>query len=315
MSESSFERVMELLAERREAAGDDLLGAYAETVDESLFAGDDPPPPDCRECGACCSYFHRVPVQLTDPTPRLFAWTVWEAGAASGPKLLWLRREPEAGYCVALSGRVGESALCAIYELRPSSCREFDAGSDRCHAVRRLYGLEPRLSESETRRRALALSLRGHGGREEDGFEESPEENRPEISDEAGRLKLLEELMRFSGEKIDRIVAESERLLEFFEGRGITEGADRCRRVLKAIEEDTKAMAEEQARISIPNDLEPLEPRQLEELSRDILRAGLASHGALERASRWLIELGRFAFEASGMRDRAGGMPAGPPSA
>ena len=309
MSDSSFERVMELLAERRVSASDDLLGAYAETVDESFFIEDDPAMPDCRECGACCSYFHRIPVQLTDPTPRMFTWVVWEAGAAGGPKLLWMRREPEAGCCVAFNGRVGESAFCAIYELRPGSCREFEAGSDRCHAVRRLYGLEPRLSESEQRRRACVLSLRERDdeGRAEGGFEESFEGNAPEISDETGRLRLLGELVRFSAEKIERIISESERLLEFFEERGIPEGADRCRRVMEAIGEDAKAVAQEQARIAIPGNLETLEPRQLEELSRDILRAGVVSHEALERASRWLVDLGRFAFEASGMRERVSG--------
>src|SRR5215213_2871846 len=156
MSDSAFERLMELLADRRESlpAGDGLIGSYAETADESLFAGEYPATPDCLGCGACCSYFHRIPVRLTDPTPRKLTWKVWEDGAVSGQKLLWMRREPEAGECIALDGEVGERAFCAIYELRPDSCRAFEAGSDRCRAARRMYGLEPPLSGPEQRRRA-----------------------------------------------------------------------------------------------------------------------------------------------------------------
>ena len=291
MRDETFERVMELLAERRDcvSAGDDLPGDCAETVAESLFAGNDSPAPDCRECGACCSYFHRVPVQMTDPTPRALTWKVWEAGAASGPRLLWLRREPESGRCVALSGRVGESATCAIYELRPNSCRAFEAGSDRCHAVRRLHGLEPQLSEPERIRRIRVL-----GGRGEERFEEAA----PVVSDEAGRVKFLRELIEFSREKLDDILAESKRLRGLFDERGIEQGATLCSHVMKAIEEDSKAVAEEQARISVTANVES------EEFMKDLLGLGITSHEALERASARLADLGRFAFEATGMRLR-----------
>src|SRR5205085_9638922 len=42
-----------------------------------------------------------------------------------------------------------ERTRCEMYELRPRSCRAFEAGSDRCRAVRRAYGLEPPLALSE----------------------------------------------------------------------------------------------------------------------------------------------------------------------
>ena len=44
---------------------------------------------------------------------------------------------------------LGERVACTIYENRPQVCHDFDAGSDRCHEYRRIYGLEPRLTESE----------------------------------------------------------------------------------------------------------------------------------------------------------------------
>ena len=51
--------------------------------------------------------------------------------------------------CAALVGRVGEQAACAIYEWRPSPCREFGLraplgfGDDACARARRRHGLTP----------------------------------------------------------------------------------------------------------------------------------------------------------------------------
>ena len=43
--------------------------------------------------------------------------------------------------CLALSGVVGESVLCTIYEHRPQACRQFKAGSPLCLEARKaLYG-------------------------------------------------------------------------------------------------------------------------------------------------------------------------------
>ena len=43
--------------------------------------------------------------------------------------------------CAALTGRVGEWAVCSIYEWRPSPCREFEPGSNACAQARRRHGL------------------------------------------------------------------------------------------------------------------------------------------------------------------------------
>jgi Fe-S-cluster containining protein len=45
--------------------------------------------------------------------------------------------------CAALSGRVGQSVGCSIYEWRPSPCREFSEGSDACTRARARHGLPP----------------------------------------------------------------------------------------------------------------------------------------------------------------------------
>ncbi|MCA0327045.1 MAG: hypothetical protein LCH89_15805, partial [Proteobacteria bacterium] len=43
--------------------------------------------------------------------------------------------------CAALTGRLGQRVACGIYEWRPSSCREFAAGSPACLVARRRHGL------------------------------------------------------------------------------------------------------------------------------------------------------------------------------
>ena len=97
-----------------------------------------PPPLDCQACGACCASFRvdfsvceaeggRVPdglaERLTDSTCRL------RGTDHARPR------------CAALTGRIGERVACAIYEWRPSPCREFEAGSDACLRARRRHGL------------------------------------------------------------------------------------------------------------------------------------------------------------------------------
>ena len=43
--------------------------------------------------------------------------------------------------CAALTGRIGQRVACAIYEWRPSPCREFEAGCDACARARQRHGL------------------------------------------------------------------------------------------------------------------------------------------------------------------------------
>lgn len=96
----------------------------------------------CLACGACCASF-RVD------------FSVHETQALGGSVPDGLAVEVTAGTCrmrgtdhvparcAALTGRVGERAACAIYEWRPSPCREFEAGDDACHRARLRHGLPP----------------------------------------------------------------------------------------------------------------------------------------------------------------------------
>lgn len=94
----------------------------------------------CTRCGACCACFrvdfsvHEVQdmggavpsglaVEVTDSTARM-------RGTDHSPPR-----------CAALTGQVGQKAICGIYEWRPSPCREFEEGGHACTRARQRHGL------------------------------------------------------------------------------------------------------------------------------------------------------------------------------
>lgn len=105
----------------------------------------------CTSCGACCAtypvVFARqeidsesggwVPAELTE-NHKILGRCAYMRGTRDQP-----------GRCVALTGTIGVSVSCEIYEKRPSPCRDFapeaDAGRGdmRCGDARRLHGMPP----------------------------------------------------------------------------------------------------------------------------------------------------------------------------
>ena len=99
-------------------------------------------------CGACCAYFRVsiylaemksgggvVPDEFTEPlTPFL--------SCMKGTN----EKQPR---CEKLIGEVGECVSCAIYEQRPSPCREFEQSwangvkNEACDRARAAFGLPP----------------------------------------------------------------------------------------------------------------------------------------------------------------------------
>jgi len=83
-------------------------------------------PNPCLSCGACCAYFRVsfywgesseapdgfVPAELTEQVHRHL---LCMKGTNNHPPR-----------CVALRGEVGTQVSCAIYENRPTPCREFN---------------------------------------------------------------------------------------------------------------------------------------------------------------------------------------------
>lgn len=106
------------------------------------------PVPDCLTCGACCTFLFAIGVKASDDAPPE---TVWKITDESGEIVVdsYLKRDAETLFCTALKPTADGKMPCGIYERRPQTCRNFEAGSDKCHALRRIYGYEPFLTVQE----------------------------------------------------------------------------------------------------------------------------------------------------------------------
>jgi Fe-S-cluster containining protein len=302
MSEATFAKMMEQLGQRRAGlvvAGEGP-GLYAETLAESFFVADQTGVPDCLKCGACCAYFHQVAVLDSDPTPRRLTWMVWEAEDIAGPKMRWLRREPREGHCLAFAGSVGQQANCAIYELRPNSCRAFESGSDRCRAMRRVYGLEPPLSETERTAHARRIKAEADGS-ELNQVEALASRDAASFSGRE-KLRLLGEMIDYNCARLGEILREAQRLQTLLAEKGIIRAATNGARQVKAINEEARAVTSAMARLSVIECAESLDEAAIEKLNRDLLEVAAQSQAALERASRWLVALGKAMFATFEMR-------------
>lgn len=106
--------------------------------------------PDCITCGACCALLLCVNLNPRNAVAPDDYWEITKQGdnrELTVDRCMKLKEEDFS--CTALDGTVGEEVTCLIYEDRPKMCRTFEAGSDRCHAVRRAVGIEPFLGLME----------------------------------------------------------------------------------------------------------------------------------------------------------------------
>jgi hypothetical protein len=96
----------------------------------------------CLACGACCASF-RVDFSADELEPH--GGHVPEGLAVDVTSFVCRMRGTDHARprCAALTGTIGKQARCAIYEWRPSPCREFEAGSDACNSARARHGLAP----------------------------------------------------------------------------------------------------------------------------------------------------------------------------
>lgn len=122
---------------------DDLTSRVAFNV----VTAADAPAPDCMTCGACCAALPCVGVRPDEQVPAEDFWDITIDGDTVVDR--FVRRNEENFACVALEGTLGAEVACRIYENRPRICHLFEAGSDKCHALRRAYGFEPFLTIEE----------------------------------------------------------------------------------------------------------------------------------------------------------------------
>jgi uncharacterized protein len=114
---------------------------------------------DCQACGACCLNTQRnralktleyVEVTATDALFTQSADVLERLTVRNADGRLHLRMIGEDERCASLDGDVGEGVTCQIYALRPSGCRELEAGDDECLRARKMHGL-PLTSDDEVR--------------------------------------------------------------------------------------------------------------------------------------------------------------------
>ncbi len=125
------------------------LDRLSKDLNERVTVAKDSPIPDCTTCGVCCEFAVLVPVSFEES--KQIARTIDVLLDDVEEEIVIDRILPRNsdGRCENLMGRLGESIGCSIYEKRPSPCRDFEAGSDRCHEFRRMYGIEKQLSDEE----------------------------------------------------------------------------------------------------------------------------------------------------------------------
>lgn len=104
--------------------------------------------PDCVSCGACCSY-GLIPIERRDPEPLDEYVELTPENASDVVIERYLPRRSDDGRCSSLTGTIGGEVGCGVYQDRPGTCRDFEAGSDRCFGYRRLFGIDPPLGAEE----------------------------------------------------------------------------------------------------------------------------------------------------------------------
>jgi Fe-S-cluster containining protein len=104
-------------------------------------------PNPCQTCGACCAVY-RVTFHRDELDEALAGRVPTGLTEAMGSQVAGMRgTAAQPPRCVALRGEIGASVACAIYEFRPSPCREFaplaavGRGDEACNDARRRHGL------------------------------------------------------------------------------------------------------------------------------------------------------------------------------
>lgn len=102
------------------------------------------PPLDCLACGACCRAGHDGRILVPDEDlirfRRIGRPDLAERVQPGHFGLVAFATTAE-GACVHL-GTPAHANACSIYDIRGTTCREFEAGSRQCHEYRRERGIE-----------------------------------------------------------------------------------------------------------------------------------------------------------------------------
>jgi uncharacterized protein len=155
-----YEKIFEIDERQQRVPPQIPLSRLSKLVAERVVTDAAEPIPDCVTCGACCVYGLVIPINRREPEPltRYVEVTLDDA-----PDVVIERafeRDEKDGRCVNMAGNVGVEIGCTVYPDRPQICRDFDAGSDRCFGYRRMYGIDPPLSEGRLAEALQTLDAR-----------------------------------------------------------------------------------------------------------------------------------------------------------
>ncbi|KAJ8135280.1 hypothetical protein OY671_011507, partial [Metschnikowia pulcherrima] len=105
-----------------------LETAASTSVSPASSAGDNNPATNpCSDCGACCSHF-RVSFYIGESAGENGGQVPSDLVTQMSPSRACMKgTEMGGGRCVSSRGESGQPGIhCAIYENRPTPCREFD---------------------------------------------------------------------------------------------------------------------------------------------------------------------------------------------
>jgi uncharacterized protein len=103
----------------------------------------------CMRCGACCA-FYRVSfdsIEIDNLPGGVIPFHLTFKLNETRSAMRGTEKKPVR--CQALTGQIGRSVHCTIYDCRPTSCREFlslweeDVINSLCDRARATYGLMP----------------------------------------------------------------------------------------------------------------------------------------------------------------------------
>ncbi len=144
-----YETVFDLYEKTPAVPSQIPLSRLSKLVSERVITDKSVPIPDCIPCGACCIFGLVIPINRREPEPLQKYLEITLDGADDLVIERVLERDKSDGRCTNLEGVIGEKIGCKVYPDRPQICRDFDAGSDRCFGYRRMYGIDPPLSDAE----------------------------------------------------------------------------------------------------------------------------------------------------------------------
>ncbi|SDP91887.1 YkgJ family cysteine cluster protein [Phyllobacterium sp. OV277] len=90
---------------------------------------------DCQTCGACCCYSSQWPrFSIEDDEQLALIPAKYVASDESGMRCVGVR-------CSALTGEIGKTTACGIYDVRPDVCRSCMPGDPECLMARKAHNL------------------------------------------------------------------------------------------------------------------------------------------------------------------------------